>query len=92
MLPFTKVFKFTISSFIVWNILLESRLDTLLSISVFFFLAFYMYEKTMIIFCGAGAAQKMPKGRCRRGQEDVIVEEALPVTDADKVGDDEGAA
>ena len=59
MLPFTKVFKFI--DFIFYKLEHSPGIKAgyaLVSISGFFFLAFYMYEKTMIIFCGAGAPQE----------------------------------
>jgi hypothetical protein len=69
----------------------------LFSISGFFFLVFYVYEKTMIIFCGAGSPkenietdenEEKSKALSETGPN---VEEAIFVADSDKQVD-EGAA
>jgi hypothetical protein len=72
----------------------------LFSISGFFFLVFYIYEKTMIIFCGAGSpkenietsenieSEEKSKALSETGPN---VEEAIFVADSDKQVD-EGAA
>ena len=85
-----------ISSFINWNILLESRLDTLLSYLGLFLFVFYMYEKTMVICCGAGAPQENAETTedlkdAGPVEEAILVEEALPAAEKEKLGD-EGAA
>jgi hypothetical protein len=68
----------------------------LVSISGFLFLVFYMYEKTMIIFCGAGVPKKEDTEKEEKvmdAMESVpVMEEALPVKDPGTLEDHEGAA
>jgi hypothetical protein len=68
----------------------------LVSISGFFFLVFYVHEKTMIIFCGAGVPNKEDAEKEEKVMDVMesvpVMEEALPIKDSGTLEDHEGAA